>query len=61
MMFTVQLDREDNSRDYAYIKGNTKPNVISRITNSVWLKCDETDFYYNMNKVVSFQVEEKEE
>jgi hypothetical protein len=57
-MFSVMLKLEDGSYDSIIVKNNHLQNVVTVLTNNQWVKCDETEKYYNMNKVINFDVTE---
>jgi hypothetical protein len=55
-MYEVVLKLEDGKSDRIVIKSNVLQNAITKITSNVWVKCDESDRYFNMNKVINFYV-----
>jgi hypothetical protein len=55
-MYEVVVKFEDGSGDRIVIRANILQNAISKVTSNMWVKCDETDRYFNMNKVVNFYV-----
>jgi hypothetical protein len=55
-MYEVVVKLDNDSTDRFAIKASTLQNAVSRVTGNVWIKCDETDRYFNMNKVVYFYV-----
>jgi len=55
-MFNVVLKLEDGTYEEIVIKSNALPNALKVLTESQWVKCTETGRYYNLNKVVYFQI-----
>jgi hypothetical protein len=58
--FRVQLNLDQETRFFITIKHNHISNAENVLQTKKWVKDEETESYYNMDKVVSFSIYEEE-
>lgn len=58
--FRVQLNLDRETRFFITIKHNHINNAENVLQTKKWVKDEETESYYNMDKVVSFSIYEEE-
>lgn len=56
--YNVYLVSENGKTEVATTSSNTLPNLEGKLQKTVWLKCEETGRFFNMSKVLYFQVQE---
>lgn len=54
--FYVLLHLDNDKKMNIMIEKNAKMNAINYLQSQKWVKDEDLDIYYNMDKVLSFQV-----
>ncbi|MBU8768292.1 hypothetical protein [Cytobacillus oceanisediminis] len=55
-IFSVQLNYDRESRIFIKVKCNVMADALSYLQTNKWVKDEDTEIYYNMDKVMSFQI-----
>ncbi|MRH43430.1 hypothetical protein GH741_12150 [Aquibacillus halophilus] len=58
-MFDVYLGLENGRFEGIILTSDSSNNLEEYITKNVWIRCEQTGKYFNMNKIVSFEVQER--
>ena len=57
--FEVYMKFDDNTKEYTIMKSDSLDNLTNYLRSNKWILNEGSKTYYNFDKVISFQVNEK--